>query len=177
MTNPEEELVKLKFISSLRVLEINLRLLDGIKAKPTLTRSKRTESKVQQSSNGFSGSSTGNKPVIVKEEMRYHFKKTFKKLTEKFTGEKGNGHLCNRCGGKPHNSKPCPALNKKFNACEKVGHFAKMCKSKTQPSSGLSDQHNYFCEQEGRFCGQTSSEKKLGMYYTRKIVFKMSATW
>ena len=125
----------------------------------------------------FASSSTGNRPFVIKEEVGYNFKNTFRKPSEKFTGNKGNGNLCNRCGGKPHSSKPCPALNKKCNTCEKVGHFSKMCRSKTQPKSGKSDQHNNFCEEEGKLPGQTSSEMEMGMYYTRENVFNMSVTW
>ena len=125
----------------------------------------------------FASSSTGNKPFVLKEEVGYNFKKTFRKPTEKFIGNKGNGNLCNRFGGKPHISKPFPALNKKCNTCEKVGHFSKMCTSKTQPKLGKSDQHNNFCEEEGKLLGQTSSEMEMGMYYTRENVFNMSVTW
>ena len=49
--------------------------------------------------------------------------------------------------------------------------------SKTQPKSGKSDQHNIFCEEEGKLPGQTSSEMEMGMYYTRENVFNMSVTW
>ena len=120
----------------------------------------------------FASSSTGNRPLVKKEEVGYNFKKTIRKSSEKFTGNKGNGNLCNRCGGKPHSSKQCPALNMKCNTCEKVEHFSKMCSSKTQP-----DQRNNFCEEEGKLSGQTSSEMEMGMYYTRENVFKMSLTW
>ena len=40
VTNPEEELVKIKFISGLREPEAKLRLSDGIKTKPTMSLSK-----------------------------------------------------------------------------------------------------------------------------------------
>ena len=122
-------------------------------------------------------SSTGSRQFVIKEKVGYNFKKPFRKPSEKFTGNKGNGNLCNRCGGKPHSKKPCPALNKKSNTCEKVGHFSKMCRSKTQPKSGKSDQHNNFCEEEGKLSGQTSSEIEMRMYYTRENVFNMSVTW
>ena len=125
----------------------------------------------------FASSSIGNRPFVIKEDMGYNFKKTFRKPSEKFTVNKGNGNLCNRCGGKPHSSKPCPALIKKYNACEKVRHFSKMSRSKTQPKSGKSDQHNNFCEEEGKLSGQKSSEMEMGMYYTRENVFNMSVTW
>ena len=39
-----------------------------------------------------------------------------------------------------------------------------MCKSKTQPKLGKSDQHNNFCEEEGKLSGQASSEMEMGMY-------------
>ena len=125
----------------------------------------------------FASSSTGNKPFVIKEEVGYNFKKTFKRPSEKFTGKKRNVNLCNRCGGKPNSSKPCPALNKKCNTCENVGHFSKKCRSKTQSKSGKSDQHNKFCEEEGELFGQTSSEKEMGLYYTQENVFNMSVTW
>ena len=52
-----------------------------------------------------------------------------------------------------------------------------MCRSKTQPKSGKSDQHNNFCEEEVKLPGQTSSEMEMGMYYTRENVFNMSLKW
>ena len=79
----------------------------------------------------FASSSTGNRPFYKKEEVGYNLKKTFRKPTLNFTGNKGNGNLCKRCGGKPHSSRPCQALNKKSKTCEKVGHFSKMCRSKS----------------------------------------------
>ena len=50
-----------------------------------------------------------------------------------------------------------------------------MYRSKTQPKSGKSEQHN-FCEEQGKLPGQTSSEMEMGMYYTRENVFNMSVT-
>ena len=44
----------------------------------------------------FECSSTGNRPFVI-EEVGYNFKTTFRKPSEKFTGNKGNGNLCNRC--------------------------------------------------------------------------------
>ena len=170
--------MKIKFISSFRDPEAKLRLLDGIKTKPTMSLSEMSESlQFRSQAMVFASSSTGNRPFVIKEEVGYNFKKTFRKPSEKFTGKKGNVNLCNRCGGKPHSSKPCPVLNKKCNTCEKVGHFSKMCRSKTQPKSGKSDQHNNFCEEEGKLPGQSSSEMEMGMYYTRENVFNMSVTW
>ena len=49
-----------------------------------------------------------------------------------------------------------------------MAQFAKLCKSKTQPRSGKSDQHNNLCEEEGKLSGQTSSEMEMGMYCTRE---------
>ena len=166
--------MKIKFVSGLRDPEAKLRLLDGIKTKPTMSLSEMTESlQFRSQAMAFASSSKGNRPFVIKEEVGYNFKNTFRKPSEKFTGNKGNGNLCNRCGGKPHSSKPCPALNKKCNTCEKVGHFSKKCRSKTQPKSGKSDQHNNFCEEECKLPGQTSSEMEMGMYYTRENVFNM----
>ena len=158
--------------------EAKLRLSDGMKTKPTISLSERTESlQFRSQAMAFASSSTGNRPFVIKEEVGYNFKKTFRKPSEKFTGNKGNSNLCNRCGGKAHSSQPCPALNKKCNTCEKVGQFSIMCRSKTQPKSGKSDQHNNFCEEEGKLSGQTSPEMEMGMYYTRENVFNMSVTW
>ena len=178
VTNPEEELVKMKYFSGLRDPEAKLRLLDGIKTKPTMSLSEMTQSlQFRSQAMALASSSTGNRPFVLKEEVRYNVKKTFRKPSEKFTGDKGNGNLCNRCGVKPHSSKPCPAVNKKCNTCENVRHFSKMCRSKTQPKSGKSDQHNNFCEEEGKLSGQTSTEMEMGMNYTRENVFNMSVTW
>ena len=134
--NPEEELVKIKFISGLRDPEAKLRLLDGIKAKPAMSVTEMTESlQLRSQAMAFASSSSGNKPFTVKEEVGFNFKKTFRKPNEKITANKSS-NMCTRCGGKPHSSIPCPALSKKCNTCEKMGHFSKMCSSKPQPSSG-----------------------------------------
>ena len=171
-------MVKIKFISGFRDPEAKLRLLDGIKTKPTTSLSEMTESlQCRSQSMAFPSSSTGNRPFVKKEEVGYNFKKTFRKPSEKFNGNKSNGNLCNGCGDKPHNSKPCPALNKKCNTCEKVGHFLEMCRIKSQPKSGESEQHNNFCEEEFKLSGQTSSEMEMGMYYTWKNVFNVSVIW
>ena len=124
--NPEEELVKIKFISGLRDPEAKLRLLDGIKAKPAMSVTEMTESlQFRSQAMAFASSSSGNKPFTVKEEVGFNFKKTFRKPNEKITANKSN-IMCTGCGVKPHSSRPCPALSKKCNTCEKVGHFSKM---------------------------------------------------
>ena len=51
--NPEEKLVKIKFISGLRDPEAKLRLLDGIDAKSAVSVTEMTELTVLKSSNGF----------------------------------------------------------------------------------------------------------------------------
>ena len=55
--------------------------------------------------------------------------------------------------------------------------FQKMFRSKTQPKSGKSDQHNTFCEEEGKLSCQTSSEMEMGTYYTRENLFNLSVIW
>ena len=45
-----------------------------------------------------------------------------------------------------------------------------MCRSKTQHKSIESDQHNHFCEEEGKLSGQTSSEMEMQMNYTRETL-------
>ena len=52
-----------------------------------------------------------------------------------------------------------------------------MCRSKTQPKSGKSDQPNNFCEEEVKLSGQKSSEMEMGINNARENVFKMSMTW
>ena len=86
VTDPEEELVKIKFISGLRDPEAKLRLLDGIKTKPTISLSEMTESlQFRRQAMVFASSSTGNKIFVLKEEVGYNFKKTFRNPNEKFT--------------------------------------------------------------------------------------------
>ena len=70
VTSPEEELVKIKFISGLREPEAKLRLLDGIKTKPTMSLSDLTESsQFRSQAMAFASSSTGNRPYVIKEEV------------------------------------------------------------------------------------------------------------
>ena len=92
----------------------------------------------------FASSSSGNKPFTVKEEVGFKFKKTFQKPNEKIAANKSN-NMCTGCGGKPHSSRPCPALRKKCNTCEKVGHFSKMFRSNPQTNSGKYNKRNNFC--------------------------------
>ena len=81
--NPKDELVKLKFISDLRDPEATLRILDGIKAIPTISISEMIENlKFRRQAMAFASSSSGNMPFTVKEEVRFNFKKTFRKPNE-----------------------------------------------------------------------------------------------
>ena len=74
-TNPEEELVKRNFISGLRDSEAKLRIINGIKAKSTMTFSEMTENlQFRSPTMASASSSTGNKLVIMKEEVGYNFK-------------------------------------------------------------------------------------------------------
>ena len=133
---PEEELVKIKFISGLRGSEAKLRLLDDIKAKPAMSVTEMIENlQIRRQKVAFASYLSGNKPFTVKEEVGFNIKKTFRKPNEKFAANKSN-NMCTRYGCKPHSGRPCPALIKKGNTCEKVGHFSKMCRSKSQQNSG-----------------------------------------
>ena len=125
MTNLEYGWFK-KLTFCFRVPEAKLRLLDSIKTKQMMVFCKITKNiQFKSQEEAFSSSIAGNKVVIVKEEMGYNFKNSFRKPSENFTDSKGNGHLCNRCGVKPHSSRRCPALNKKCDICENVRYFAK----------------------------------------------------
>ena len=66
-----------------------------------------TEHTVQKSMT-FASSSSGNKPFTVKGEVRFNFKKTFRKPNENITASKSK-NMFTRYGGKPHCSRPCPA--------------------------------------------------------------------
>ena len=47
------------------------------------------------------------------------------------TNTKSEKKHCYRCGGDfPHQGRPCPALRETCRSCQKVGHFAKICKSR-----------------------------------------------
>ena len=164
--NPEEELVKIKFISGLRDPEAKLRLLDGIKANQAMSVTEMNENlQFRSLARAFAISSSGNKPFNVKEEVGFNFKKTFRKTNEneQITANKSN-NLCTRCGGKPHSSRPCPALSKICSTCEKMGHFSKMCRSKLQPNSGKYNKQNNFCEKENTSSEQASPASEMGMF-------------
>ena len=134
-----------EFISDLRDSEAKLRLLDGIKAKPGMSVTEMTESlQFRSQAMAFASSSLGNKPSTVREEFGFNFTKTFRKPNEKITANESN-NMCTRRGGKPHSSRPCPALKKKCNTCEKVCHFSKKCRSKTPPNSSKYKKQKNFC--------------------------------
>ena len=62
--------MKIKFISGLRDPEAQLRLLDGIKTKPTMSVSEMIESlQFRSQAMAFESSSTGNRPFVIKEEV------------------------------------------------------------------------------------------------------------
>ena len=108
MCNPLEEIVRIKFISGLKDPEARLRLLDGIKTKPTMTFSELTDIlHFRSQAMVFTSSSTGNKTSYSEEISGKQF--------QKFTGSKSSGHMCNKSGAKLHSSKPCLALNKNCN--------------------------------------------------------------
>ena len=176
--NPQEELVKIKFISGLRDPEAKLtRLLDGIKAKPAISVTEMIESlQFRSQAMAFAGSSSGNKPFTAKEELGSISKSPFAKPNEKIKANKSN-NMCTRCKGKSHFSRPCPEVSKKCNTCEKVGHFSKMCRSKPQPNSGKYNKQNNFCEEENVSSEQASPASEMGMFYTKEQIFSMSVTW
>ena len=157
-------MVKIKFIPGLRDPEAELP--DGIKAKPAMSVTEGTESlQFRSQAMASASSSSGNKFFTVKKEIGFDFKKTFRKTNEKFTSNKSR-NMCTRCRGKPHSSRPCPALSTKSNTSEKVRHFSKMCTSKPQPKSGKYNKQNIFCGEENVFSEQASPPSEMGMFYT-----------
>ena len=81
----------MKFISGLRVLEAKLRLIDGIKAKPTMSITQMTERlPFKRQAMAFANSSSSNKPFTVKAEVGFNFKKIFRQPNEKFMANKSN---------------------------------------------------------------------------------------
>ena len=156
--------------------EAKLRLLDGIKAKTAMSVTEMTKNlQFRSQAVAFASSSSVNKPFNVKEEVGFTFKKNFRKSNEKITANKNN-NMYTRCGGRPHSSRPCPALSKKCNSCEKVGHYSKMCRSKPQPNSGKYNKQNNFCEEENVSSDQASPASEMGMFYTKEQMFSMSET-
>ena len=160
-------MVNIKFVSVLRDSEAKLRLLDGIKTKPTISLSEMTENlQFTNQAMTFASSSKSNRRFVIKEEVGTTSKRPSENLVKSSLVIKAMVTCVIDCGGKPHSSNTCPALNKKCNTCEKVGPFSKMCRSKTGPKSGKSDHHNNFCDEEGKLSGQTSSEMEMGMECT-----------
>ena len=96
MTNLEYSWFQ-KLTLGFRVPEAKLRLLDSIKTKSMMIFCRITENiQFRSQEEVFLSSSTGNKLVIVKKEVRYNFKNSFRKPSKNFTDSKGNGHLCER---------------------------------------------------------------------------------
>ena len=78
----------------------------------------------------------------------------------------------------PHSSRPSPALGKKCNTCEKVGHFSKKCRSKPQQNSGQYSEQNIFCEENSSSeQSPPSPASETGMCYTKEQIFSMPAIW
>ena len=74
--------------------ESKLRLLDGIKAKPTKKIIEMTENlQFRSQAKVFASFSSGNMPFTLKEEVGFNFKKNFRKPNEKFTANKSN-NMC-----------------------------------------------------------------------------------
>ena len=177
MAYPEEELVKIKFISGLRYPEAKLRLPDGIEAKPAMSVTEMTENlPLRSEAMTFASSLSVNKHLNVKEEVGFNFKRTFRKPIKKVTSNKSN-NMCTRCGGKPHSSRSCPALSKKCNTSEKVGNFSKISRSQPQPNSGKYNKQNNFCQEENVSSEQASPASEMGMFYTKEEIFSMSVIW
>ena len=88
-SNLEEELVKIMFISGLRDPEAELRLLDGIKSKPTMSITELTESlQFRGQAMVFASSSSGNKPFTGKKKLGSISKRPFKSQMKKLTAKK-----------------------------------------------------------------------------------------
>ena len=61
-----------------------------------------------------------------------------------------------------------PALSKKRNTSENVGHFSKMCRSKPQPNSGKYNKENNFSEEGNSSSEHASQASEMGMFYTKE---------
>ena len=117
----------------------------------------------------FASSLSSNKPFTLKEEVGFNFKKTSPNPNEKFTANKRKNKWI-RCGSTPHFIRPCPALNKKCNNCEKVAHFSKMCRSKPQPnSSKYNKQINCFAKKKIFFQSKHGREYLVETFYLSMV--------
>ena len=75
-TNPEEELLKITFISGLRDVEAKFRQLGAIKAKPAKSVTKMTENFTSKAI-AVASSTPGNKSFEANGEDRYNIKRDF----------------------------------------------------------------------------------------------------
>ena len=97
----------------------------------------------------------------MKKEDELNFKKTIQQPNEKCR------NLCTRCGGKPNSIRSCPALSKKSNILEKVGHFSKMCRTKPNQVQVSTEKQKIFSE-ENISSEQASPQLEMVMFYTKK---------
>ncbi len=77
--------------------------------------------------------------------------------------------VCGKCGNRPHQGGPknCPANDRKCNKCHKLGHYGKMCRSKSQQVHNLTASER---EGDGSYGGD-EHDYPPRTYYDDQYVF------
>ena len=67
--------------------------------------------------------------------------------------------ICSRCGYKKHSKKDYPAMSQKCNKCQKLNHFAKICKSLHDSKSSV-----HLVQNSEDYAKSDSSEEEFYVY-------------
>lgn len=92
---------------------------------------------------------------------------------------------CSRCGNEPHSRKQCPASTAKCLNCGLVGHFAKLCRSKSSKSSSSTAHQKRSSPKQRRrvkavdadFEGESSDDNSFYIGQIRKSIRHVESEW
>jgi hypothetical protein len=125
VSDPTEELIKMRLISGLQSPDIKVKLLEYMQGKPNAT-IREMVCFVQnfEQSKKFVFDSTGNHKDVIE----VHHEKTKMSHDYRHTSPRS----CSFCGGNWHeNVQSCPARKSVCKICKKKGHFARTCRQRS----------------------------------------------
>jgi hypothetical protein len=117
-----------------------LQLIENLTLNQAIETARQSEAVKQQISQQATAH-TGITVNAVQAQKRFYPKKKF---SHKSKQAQHVNHQCGRCGKQEHAFHQCPAKGKKCHKCDKLGHFARFCKTKTSTSKYVNEVQNEF---------------------------------